>query len=306
MDKMVRVGWLVFAIFAFLTFEGSAGEPGNGFLSGPHYNLNIIGKKAGFSCPAEVDPLTGLYGNVIFAPEYLDPDDPNGYYKILMKSGRKAAYTDLNVVDNCAFLEGVETVGQAVIELPKSDLGYYVFGRVLAKPGKDPEQHTITIYNPTLASVRDESGNDLVYLGLVTTSGFESTTQPFTRFPGKSKAGDITGLFMWKGEICYLTSPDPSILPTSKTLCAQDLDGNLVADDADLNGIPDVLQPLPDTGLCPVGFVPVTLNLFCVSYADADAAAQWVFNIGDLVDYFWQVTDQGVKLLQVRFYPVTQ
>ncbi len=301
MEKMVRVGWLMSAIFAFLAFEVSAGVPGNGFLSGPHYNLNIIGKKGDYVCPSEIDPLTGLYGNVIFAPEYLD-----GYYKILMKSGKKAAYTALNVIDNCAFREGDEKIGQAVIELPKSDLGYYVFGRVLAKPGKDPEQHTITIYDPTLALVQDEFGNDLLYLGLVTTSGFESTTQPFTRFPGKSKAVDITGLFMWKGEICYLASPDPSIPATQKILCAQDADSNGVADDADLNGIPDVLQPLPDTGLCPAGFVQVTLNTYCVSYADEDAAAQWVFNIADLVDYFWQVTDQGVKLLQVRFYPITQ
>ncbi len=303
MKKTIRIGWLVVVIFTFLTFEAAAGDPGNGFLSGPHYNLNIIGKKADFACPPAIDPSTGLYGNVIFAPEYTG----DSYYKILMKSGRKATYTDMKAVDNCAFLEGDETVGQAVIELPKSDLGYYVFGRVLAKPGKDTEQRTITIFDPTLASVQDEFGNDLVYLGLVTTSGFESVTQPFTRTPGKSKAVDITGLFMWKGEICYLTQPDPSALPTTKTLCAQDANSDGVADDTDLNGIPDVLQPLPtDTLTCPTGFVQVTLNVYCVSYAEEDAAAQWVFNIGDLVDYFWQLTDQGVKLLQVRFYPITQ
>lgn len=303
MEKTVRIGWLVLAIFAFLTFEVSAGDPGNGFLSGPHYNLNILGKQAGFACPPAIDPDTGLYGNVIFAPEYTG----DSYYRILMKSGKKATYTELNVVDNCAFLEGIETVGQAVIELPKSDLGYHVFGRVLAKPGKDTEQRTITIFDPTLVSVQDEFGNDLVYLGLVTTSGFESITQPFTRSPGRSKAVDITGLFMWTGEICYLTQPDASILPTTKTFCAQDanpMDG--IADDADSNGIPDVLEPMPVTQICPTGYVPVTLNVYCVNYAEADASAQWVFNIGDLVDYFWQLNDQGVKLLQVRFYPITQ
>ena len=290
------------AISAFLTFEVSAGDPGNGFLSGPHYNLNIIGKKANFVCPPALDPETQTYGNVIFAPEYT----PDSYYKILMKSGRKATYTDLNVVDNCAFLAGGETIGQAVIELPKSELGYYVFGRVLAKPGKDAEERTITIFDPTLLSVQDEFGYDLVYLGLVTTSGFESTTQPFTRSTGKSKAVDITGLFMWRGEICYLAQPDTSILPTTKAFCAQDADLNGIADDLDSNGIPDVLEPMPESLTCPAGYVAVNLNVYCVSYAEEDAAAQWVFNIGDLVDYFWQLTDQGVKLLQVRFYPITE
>ncbi len=300
MKKMVRIGWLVVAIFSFLTFEVSAGDPGNGFLSGPHYNLNIIGKKGDFLCPPPADPDTGLYGNVIFAPEYTE----GSYYKILMKSGKKATYTDLNVIDNCAFLQGEETIGQAVIELPKSELGYYVFGRVLAKPGSNTEPRTISIFDPGLALVQDEFGNDLLYLGLITNSGFQLNNQPFTRSPGKSKAVDITPLFMWTGDICYLTQPDASVLPTARTFCAQDanpLDG--IADDADSNGIPDVLQPMPETLICPTGFVPVTLNVYCVSYANNP---EWVFNIADLVDYFWQVTDQGVKLLQVRFYPITQ
>ena len=120
MGKILRVGCLVLAILSFLSFEVSAGNPGNGFLSGPHYNLNIIGKKADFACPPAIDPDTQTYGNVIFAPEYTG----DSYYKILMKSGKRATYTDLNVVDNCAFLEGIETVGQAVFELPKSELGY--------------------------------------------------------------------------------------------------------------------------------------------------------------------------------------
>ena len=111
---------------------------------------------------------------------------------------------------------------------------------------------------------------------------------------------------MWRGEICLLTQPDPSIPPTTRTLCAQDADFNGIADDADTNGIPDVLEPMPDTLSCPAGYVAVTLATYCVSYAEEDAAAQWVFNIGDLVDYFWQLTDQGVKLLQVRFYPITE
>jgi hypothetical protein len=109
---------------------------------------------------------------------------------------------------------------------------------------------------------------------------------------------------MYTGEICYLTPPDDSVAPTTKTFCAQDADPvDGIPDDADLNGIPDVLQPMPDTLTCPAGFVEVALDVYCVSYAENP---EWVFNLADLVDYFWQLTDQGVKLLQVRFYLITQ
>ncbi len=31
----------------------------------------------------------------------------------------------------------------------------------------------------------------------------------------------------------------------------------------------------------------------------------WIFNIPNLVDYFWDYTNTGLKLMQVRFYPTT-
>src|SRR5690242_1559750 len=70
----------------------------NGFPSGAHYNLNIIGKKLDYQCaPATRDPLTGLYGNVVFVPETGEG------IQILIKSGRVkggksvAPYTELQV-----------------------------------------------------------------------------------------------------------------------------------------------------------------------------------------------------------------
>ena len=56
----------------------------NGFPSGEHYNLNIIGKNAEFTCAApELDENGNpLYGNVVFVPE-------NGMdIRIVMQSGR--------------------------------------------------------------------------------------------------------------------------------------------------------------------------------------------------------------------------
>ena len=62
----------------------SVSETGNGAPSGAHYNLNIIGKKDGFTCPEQEYDEFGdpIYGNVVFVPE-----DGEGI-QILMESGR--------------------------------------------------------------------------------------------------------------------------------------------------------------------------------------------------------------------------
>jgi hypothetical protein len=30
---------------------------------------------------------------------------------------------------------------------------------------------------------------------------------------------------------------------------------------------------------------------------------EWIFNVGDFVDYFWNLDRNGAKMLQIRFYP---
>jgi len=54
-----------------------------------------------------------------------------------------------------------------------------------------------------LVFVQDELGNDLILLGLVTSNGFETPYRSVTRTKGKSTALDITGLFLWSGDVCY-------------------------------------------------------------------------------------------------------
>ncbi|MEW5803353.1 MAG: hypothetical protein AB1847_14765 [bacterium] len=44
---------VVLALLSFLNAQAIAAEVNpNGFPAGPHYNLNIIGKETGFTCPA--------------------------------------------------------------------------------------------------------------------------------------------------------------------------------------------------------------------------------------------------------------
>ena len=247
----------------------------NGFPSGEHYNLNIIGKNAEFTCPGtELDESGNpVYGNVIFVPQ--EGTD----IQIVMQSGRKGTtktgtvITDLWVTDPCtASFDGNE----AALQLPANTYGYDVYARALAKPTGDPSMEITS----SLLMVEDELGDPLVWLGIVYQDGvFTKTTQTFTRSKGKSMAVDITDLFMWSGMICWDTACDLCV-PTA--FCRDDLTGVLT----------------PKTGdTCPAGSTEVTLN--CRTYAEPT----WVFNIGDFVNYLWSVNNNGLRLLQVRFYP---
>ena len=275
---MIGCFGMTFLVLSLVSVSFAQVNP-NGFPSGPHYNLNIHGKKADFVCPAqEFDSITGLpvYGNSIFVPEYGEG------IQIYMQSGKgskAAAITELQAIDPCAGFDG----DGAVIQLPKNDTGYRVYARALAKPTDEPSMTVI----PSLVMVQDESGNDLVYLGLVTSTGFLMPNGTFIRQPGKSKAQDITGMFEWTGVVCYFTAPTGDYTPSQ--ICCTDTS-------VPLDGIYDACQAPLDDGSCPDGYT--LLSTFCQSFAD-----EWVFNIGDFVTYLWTAQNDGLKLLQVRFYP---
>lgn len=268
---------VLFIAPAYATKPGETVNP-NGFPSGAHFNLNIIAKGNSFSCPPlQYDEYgSPVYGNVIFIPEY-----PVYGVKILMESGMKGpksapTLTELQVTDTCT---GFGPNDSATLRLPKNENGYAVYARVLAKPTDDPE---IKIFDPELVMVMDEYGNDLLYLGLVTSSGFQTSSMPFTRTTGKSIAVDISGLFKWTGTVCY---PDPYDTVSTPNYCCEDFNND---------GIYDACAPVTDPALCTA--IPVYAD--CVDYTNA-----WVFNIADYVDYLWNIENSGVKLLQVRFYP---
>jgi len=251
----------------------------NGFPSGHHYNWNIIGKKANFTCPAQEYDDSGnlVYGNVVFVPEH------GINIEILMQSGkgkRAANITELQVMDWCTkTFDG----DPAVIQLPKYDQGYRVYARALAKPTDNPYLNIV----PSLEAVVDESGNDLIYLGLVTSNGFTTPYGSYTRKKGKSKATNITGLFEWSGEVCYLNEDycNPWDECSQTKLCCTEVSEG-VFESCERDG----------EGSCALG--TGTTTAFCKTYA-----SEWVFNIGDFVTFLWATDNHGVKLLQVRFYP---
>jgi hypothetical protein len=283
MNRFLMMMVSIAVIAAFGAGSADATKPGttvnpNGFPSGEHYNLNILGKKDGFECQPKYDELGNpVYGNVVFVPL----NGNNIAIHMQSGTGKKAAdITDFQVTDPCtASIDG----DPAVIQLPKNELGYRVYARALAKPTNNPSMQV----TPDLVSVMDEFGNDLLYLGLVTDSGFETPYASFTRTKGRSVAQDITGLFEWSGNVCYFSPTNCVETCTTKSLCCTDADGNGVFEGCTVK----------DDLLCPAGTLDLTA--YCTSYAN-----EWVFNIGDFVTYMWGMENNGLKHLQVRFYPV--
>jgi hypothetical protein len=333
MKKVIKSTLMVIAIWAFaLTAHAakpvdSQGVPfGNGFPSGKHYNLNIIGKKDNFYCPPpEFDPVTleQIYGNVVFIPRVQDSDP----ITILMESGKKGPkgaqnITELQVTDWCteSFPDYNESNGDpGVLRLPKNDNGYAVYARITGKPGEDGEP-TATIH-PELYYVEDEAGNDLILLGLVDRDGtatfssdgmtlLRTSTDPSKKGKGVQKATNITALFEWTGEVCYVQS-DSDIYCldefgvntcTTLSLCCVDQDTDNIFERCDL--LTDVGVLVDGTTLqCPefdvYGDLYIPVDAQCKSYDN-----EWVFNIADFVGYLWNLDTTGSYVIQVRFYPL--
>ncbi len=324
MKKLITIGFIA-VIMALSIGQAIATKPGeetnpNGFPSGPHFNLNIIGKKDEFVCPdpdcylkvtdcahggvhlntlvkmcpegdtcVETDPCIP-YGNVVFIPEDSGEGENKKEIEIYIQSGRRsgkrqkdpAIPDELRVIDPCAWFDG----DGAYVDLPHREEGYYVYARALAKPTDDPN----IIITPELSIVEDDDGNDLViYLGLVTPYGFKLPSQSFVRSKGNSTAIPITDLFIWTGVVCYLDPLDaPDGIYEPHDVCAIDDDGDGLYD--------RYIEPDPVTG-CPEGSTLITV--YCHQYTE-----EWVFNIGDFVEILWDTVNNGVKLLQVRFYEV--
>lgn len=253
----------------------------NGFPSGEHYNLNIHGKKDSFNCPEQDYDLYGdpIYGNSVFVPE-------NGQGAIFVESGkgkRAAEISELQVTDPCAF-DG----DGATIKLPPSKNGYNVYARVLAKPTDEP----YIGLESSLYMVQDENGNDLLYLGLVTDQGFETPSVSVTRKKGKSKAVDISGMFQWSGTVCYFEEPLDGY-ESSNTVCCSDADEDGILDEC----LPPTVDVDTQIASCAEGTTELTT--YCKSFS-----AEWIFNAADYITMLMESNNNGVKLLQIRFYPI--
>ena len=334
---------------------------GNGYPSGAHFNLIIHGKKDDFNCSPETWECTvpdgsggftvtkydnptdcntcadvpdgvcaQVFGNVINVPYEANP------FQILMESGMKGpkgnpGATELEVTDSCAGFDGHDN---ASFRLPKNDNGYAVYARIAGKPVVDPEDPTsATFTSPNFAYVEDEYGNNLIELGAIigttiaTLTDEEITIYRSTSTKGNkiSKATDISRLFSYSGDVCYVNSvnsdgfdycydetqnpsdvcdayqlccdsptilgDDPDTTEDESTVC--DFFDNVAMDYDDGAGLvcPNVLGVEP--------YLPYLIDVDCRSYTD-----EWVFNIADFVAMLWDIVNNNSYNIKIRFYPL--
>ena len=300
-------------LFASAKKPAAVIEWSNGFPSGEHSNLNIHGKKLDFNCNNSGEGVED-YGSSIFVPIESTPEDPSEIYFV---SNKRSSLDHLKVIDPCADPFGVDpNIDPALVQLPKGD--HQVYWRILGKPNNGnngPSEAMLTFPRLIdqcnfLDEVPLDEGGDaincddetLVGLGLVTRNGvFKKTDEGLERFDttaekgkGKSKAIEITDLFLWTGVVC-----DP-ILDTN-------MDGELTQ--ADFPGLTedDVEAAATAAGV----FIEddaidnAEFQAYLATLAECELfTEEWVFNIADIVIYGLDYVNNGSTLTQMRFYPV--
>lgn len=137
----------------------------------------------------------------------------------------------------------------------------------------------------------------LVGLGMVNNQGaFKKTGSSLERFgdetekgKGKSKAVEITDLFLWSGVVCDASldtvAPLGELTPEDFGYTADEL--------ALLTG--DLAVPLTEEEFS--AFLATQDE--CTEYTE-----EWVFNVADIVLYGFDYVNNGASLTQIRFYPM--
>ncbi|MFO7557457.1 MAG: hypothetical protein R6X10_01390 [Desulfobacterales bacterium] len=300
--KFVFFSFLIF-FFLFSINLAMAAKPipviefSNGYPSGPHHNLNIHGK-SDFTC----DSTEG--GSSVFISEY-------GVSTITYVTNKKSSVTELIALDKCA----EEFDGDpAKVQLPYEAQGYYVFAAIKGKPnnGKDSEESSVILSpnlareacndtdpsNPDFPTYTECSDDSLLTLGVIVGDNvYEATDVGFVRFenqdaPGKgnSKATDITDLFMWTGWVF-----DASLDGNGDGLVNENdvpLDYDLVENGGNGDGVIDSSE-----------FENWALDIESSGMASY-YENEWILNIADLVLTDQTISNDGSKLLKIRFYPV--
>jgi len=300
----------------------------NGFPAGPHYNLNIHGKKADFAC----NDTPG--GGSVFVPEY-------GPATIEYVSNKKGHLTELIALDPCAGFDG----DPAKVQLPYEAEGYYVFGRILGKPNNssnDGDASSVILYPNVVVQACNCTGDEtafgdltecpddpLLALGLIVRQDvYVAENETYVRFEpgvtkgkGRSKATEITRLFTYVGWVVHegldignstsgwcgnVTDPEPDgqindcDVPTDAwdIIIDEGFDPNLYDEHPIFGNDNDSIDIIEEWLAYNADLDPPMAWYF------SEEEGMWIFNIADLVVTEQDLVNDGTKLLQIRFYPV--
>jgi len=279
-------------------------------------------------CPTDYTCLQGeqVFGNVVNVP--LDGENIN----ILMESGGKGPkskvdlVSGLEVTDWCSgdFGPGKDE-GDATFRLAANKDGYDVYARVHGKPS---DASNLNIVGRELVQIGDNNGETyIILLGAVTEDGtftaeacddgtddgvctLERWSTEDTRGGSKGKAvknaTNITGLFSFSGEVCYLDNTDDNCVAADS--CVENdyccYVSGMTAEYYDIWQCALLSEPqftnLDEEQQCTFVTDPEWFDqsLWCATFEQ-----EWIFNIADMVDVLWGINVNQTYNLQVRFYP---
>jgi hypothetical protein len=160
------------AIGMALGIGSAVAQTGNGALSGPHYNLNIIGTT---QCPG--DDMVGTMQHVIFV-ELFGGDNPNGQLASAVTPKNKIYLIE---GDTFQVLDGNACDGRAEFQLPAPG-DSQIFIRPLGQPGG----------SETITTCATDAGPDLVFGTADDVIVCSSGNVILTRDKGQSKFVNVT------------------------------------------------------------------------------------------------------------------
>jgi hypothetical protein len=323
----------------------------NGFPSGQHFNLNLHGRDCttwtgDYTGNAVVIPLySSLCGDATI--EYLSNKKNTHKTELYVVDpltepfdGNSAqVYLPYNIDDDGDPATPTISAG-----------GYYVFGRILGKPnnGSSDDQSSLLLYPNSLVAASNSENtswpwysdnvtiDDHIYLdmGVITSNGQVGVTDPsgFYRFDpptddpnekgkgnktGKSKAVEITQLFLWSGFVSDNLSLDAD---GSGTLNITDLQTNTSDPTIRAEWLPFEAEWLDEiyyqdqfdhSAPAPNGevddqeeFIAWLHWLSLGDYGVSEYENAWIFDVAEMVISGQQVENDGTKNFQIRFYPV--
>jgi len=174
-------------------------ELSNGAPSGPHHNLNILGKKLDFNC----DESEG--GGVVFTPTFTEHPDVKEQQTISFVSNKKSQNETLYAIDPCTeHFSPIQEDG-ALVHLPSKFDGqtvtfYEVYMAIKGKPDNGGSPSKFVFSNPTITQACNivEVGDAI----LTTDSDFGDELLNFNATT-KHTDNDMDGIFE-SDEIVYL------------------------------------------------------------------------------------------------------
>ena len=234
---MRRVLCLIMAITGMLGLGSTPAlaQVGKG-LSGPHYELNIIGVPKN-----KTASLTDSNRHTIFVPL-----ETANNVKIYVTGDADPVTDGTQCGDRFQVLDGNATDGQATLLVPcelGGTLSFEVYAFGLGTPGGSAGVDVLCTFQSTIILSPDTAALCGVKLG-----GFDFEVK---REAGKPLRQPISSVFRASGCV-------------------------------DLGGI---------IGTCDAG--------------DTAFSNVWIFNIAELLSYYWDYDNNGLKLMKVRFYPAT-